>query len=114
MSAMAIDADGRDAGGRFPYAVAQPAFSGLDHVIVSLVDAFCQVGNRNAVEVVVDDLVEPAPHLHGTARSHAIAGRFVFVEAGNLGKPALGQAQDLAYGVQRRVARQAISAALAA
>ena len=58
-----------------------------------------QIGQGDAVQIVVDDGVQLFPHGERGAVTGAGAGVFVALQAGDGGQRALGQPQDLAHGI---------------
>ena len=85
-----------------------------NHIIVAGLIRQGKVCQRDLAEVVRDQVVEPLPHLVGAAVGHPGAGRSSGGQAAYRGKTALGEHQDLAYGVLIRAAGQSVAAALAA
>ena len=73
-----------------------------------------QVLERDAVEIVADDALQPLPHGQGGARSAARASVRVLFETGDGREPTLGQTQDLADGIVLWCASQPVAALIAA
>lgn len=65
-----------------------------------------QILQRDAIEIIADDPLQPLPHGQGGACAAARARVRVLIKTGDRGEAAFRQAQDLADGILLRRARQ--------
>ena len=99
--------------------VHQPARLGVgavaDHRIARAdgVGAVGQVLEGDAVEVVVDEFIQPVPHGPGGALVRPAAGRRAFRHAGHRRQRFFRQTQDAAHRVVLRGLREPVAAVLA-
>ncbi len=73
-----------------------------------------QILQRDAIEIIADDPLQPLPHGQSGACAAARARVRVLIKTGDRGEAAFRQAQDLADGILLRRARQPVTALIAA
>ena len=83
-----------------------------NHIVISAVPAVHQVGNGDAVEKLIDHLIQLLPHGKGAATGNPGTGRGILLQAGHRGQVPLGETQDLPHRILLRGAGQPIAPAL--